>query len=206
MTQEEEKLLAELQAKKQDEVKSKRLSYEELKADLLEKWVKKFKEEQARLIALKTEAYEEITTFLKIMEEYGEVKKEQQGSSILNDKYKVQFTMRPVREYDERAELGASKVREWIKEEFSDERQAEFILDLLDKNSQGKFDYQKIQKIAKHAQENNITPLLEAVALFNEAYGERYTKFYFQVFEKGIHGGYDSIVLTFSSLSIDEGK
>ncbi|KXX70619.1 DUF3164 family protein [Flammeovirga sp. SJP92] len=204
MTQEEEKLLEELQAKKQKEVSSKRMSYEALKQDLLEEWVAKFKAKQKELIALKTEAFKDITAFIDVMEEYGEVKKGQKNCSLIGSKHKIEFKMNLVKEYDERAELGAEKVRDWIRSEFSDEGQSGFIVDLLDKNNNGKFDYQKIQKIANHAQLNNDKVLMEAVELFNEAYTERYARFYFYVREKNKYGGYDNITLDFASLPVPE--
>jgi len=202
LTQEEKlRLLQELQYETLTEEQKRRLAYEDMRDEIVQKYLEKFKSMQNRLVALKGEMKEEVDTFISLLYEYGKAKDGQQSFRIIDKHGNVlEVSSQKLSKYDERAELAAMKVKEFVKAHFRDQTDADFILSLLDKNEKGKFSEANIQRLYKYEDKYQDQNWKEAIKLFKESFTQFGTKEYMRIHEAQEDGGTRNIYLDFSKL------
>lgn len=196
-------MLRQLQQEDAANKQKNRAAYEAIRDEVVARYVKLFGEMESQLVLLKEQMDCDINELIGLMATYGQTKRNEQvgftitatdGSQIIVQSAKIQ-------DYDERAELAAAKIREFVKRRFTDAKDAEFILGLLDKKgNNGNFDSRNIQTLYKHENRYEDAEWREAIALFKESYIERGRKRYYRVNKAQEDGSLLGIKLDFASL------
>jgi len=201
LTPEEQALLEKLRAKEQQSHQAKREAYEQMRDEVVSKYVFIFKQEQVRLSLLKKQMFEEVEALIDLMHEYGHVKSGQRNYTITSATGdKIEVASAKLSKYNELAEMAAQKIKEFVKSRFTNDSDADFILSLLDKNEKGKFSEQKIQVLYKHESRYEAQEWREAIALFKESYQQIGTKEYIRVHKALESGGTVNLHLDFAKL------
>ena len=201
LTPEEQALLEKLKSKQEAAHQAKREAYEQMRDELVAKYVFTFKEEQIKLSLLKAQIFNEVEALIDLMHEYGHVKSGQRNYTITSSTGdKIEIASAKLSRYNELAEVAAQKIKDFVKRRFTDSSDADFILSLLDKNEKGKFSEQKIQELYKNEHRYEDTEWREAIALFKESYTPIGTKEYMRIHEAQEDGGTRNIYLDFSKL------
>lgn len=150
-------LKAALTKRQQDEKQAqreKRDAYEALRDELLIRMqhaVEKVAADNKGFLQL---CDDESGAFRKILEDYGQLKKKGQLSfTIRNDVFKWEIKCNKIKRFDERADVAASKLveflRTWIqsKEDGTDNPMYQLAMTLLERNKNGDLDYKSISKL-----------------------------------------------------------
>lgn len=199
-----------LEAKEQAERKAeqdKRRQYEQDRDDLIMFLGEGAKTLAVSMQAFKNIAFTQLSAFREQMLAYGDIRggKDNKGSfEIKNDHFKIVFRTHVIKAFDERAELGASKLREFLKG-FVKKRDREvytLVESLLDRNSNDEYDINLINRLYKLEDRFDDDNWREAIKLFKEAYNPKKTAQYIQFYTLNDQGGWDNVVLDFAKLAV----
>lgn len=152
--EERQELIAELQAKDKEERVSRREAYEGLRLSFLND-VEETVTDVVRYVGdFHTWLCRELEAFRSVMAEYGQLRKEDQASfTIGNDTFKVVVKSNKVKKFDERADMAAVKLVEYLRgymaesEKGADDPMYQLAMTLLERNKQGDLDYKSISKL-----------------------------------------------------------
>ena len=96
----------------------------------------------------------EVKTFRDVMREYGHLRKDEQMSfTLIEDDFKLEVRSNKVKGFDERADVAAERLMEYLKTYISgsakgaDDPMYQLAMSLLERNRQGDLDYKSISKL-----------------------------------------------------------
>jgi hypothetical protein len=150
--------IAELLKKKKEEERQLRLTkrdaYEGLRNDLLDRLEAKVRDTKINVDGLFDFVIDETGAFRAVMTEYGELKhSEQMSYTLKNDHFKVEIKKNKVKKFDERADVAAMRLRDflrnWIKgrENGTNDPMYQLAMSLMERNKFGELDYKSISKL-----------------------------------------------------------
>lgn len=152
--QERKELFKQLEAEEKQERVAKRETYETLRSELL-------KQVESRLQTLTEEVADfklwldgECRAFKQVMNEYGQLRSEEQRSfTIVSKDFKLEVLSHKVKGFDERANIAANRLTEYLKgyiqrtESGKNDPMYQLAMTLLEKDKAGNFDYKSISKL-----------------------------------------------------------
>lgn len=152
--EERQELIAELQAKDKEERVSRREAYEGIRQSFLNDVEKVLFDVVDSVCNFHTWLELQLGAFRSVMAEYGQLRKEDQKSfTIGNDTFKVVVKSNKVKKFDERADMAAVKLVEYLRdymaesEKGADDPIYQLAMTLLERNKQGDLDYKSISKL-----------------------------------------------------------
>lgn len=152
--EEREQLIAELAAKNKEEKVSRRAAYEGLRDQFLYDVGVVLDDVIGQVAEFHEYLKNEVEAFQSVMADYGQLKREdQQSFTASNDTFKVVVKCNKVKRFDERADMAAVKLVEYLREYMAssdkgaDDPMYQLAMTLLERNKQGDLDYKSISKL-----------------------------------------------------------
>lgn len=172
--------LKELLAQKQKEEKTEQLkrreTYETLKAESVTKIGQKVRQAAETTKLLFDFVVAETGAFYDIMKEYGALRtKEQRSFTLQSDNFKVEIKINNVKKFDERADIAASRLveflRDWIssREQGASDPMYQLAMTMIERNKNGDLDYKSISKLYDLESKFNSENYSHIMQLFKEA-------------------------------------
>lgn len=174
--EQQEELLRTLTANKQQSELDKRNAYESIRTS----FGRNVKDEVVR-VALSVKKFrdwldKESEGFKGVMAEYGKLRsKEQRGYTLVVDDFKLEVKSQDVKGFDERAELAAQRLMEYLgayidkSEKGEDDPMYQLCMNLLERNRNGKFNYTSISKLYQLEGKFNDEEYTSIMNLFRES-------------------------------------
>ena len=152
-------------------------AYEAIRAEVVHRIISKVEAVTSDVECLHTYVSEETDAFKEVMEEYGRLRSGGQMSYTLQDgNYKVQVASNKVKKFDERADIAASRLIEflqsWIEkaDNGTDNPMYQLAMVLLDRNKDGDLDYKNISKLYQLESKFNDPEYSAVMELFKESH------------------------------------
>jgi hypothetical protein len=205
--EQQEELLKKLAAKKQQSELDKRNAYESIRTS----FGRNVKDEVVR-VALSVKKFrdwldKESEGFKEVMAEYGKLRsKEQRGYTLVVDDFKLEVKSQDVKGFDERAELAAQRLMEYLSayidksEKGEDDPMYQLCMNLLERNRNGKFNYTSISKLYQLEGKFNDEEYTSIMNLFRESNVTKETVVSYYFSQKGEDGVWRKIEPSFCRL------
>lgn len=203
-------LEAALKTKKEEERKQaldKRATYEGIRADVNYKIESKVRAVVTDVRALFDFVVAESSAFYEVMKEYGQLRTDNQMSfKIPGDKFKVEVIRNKVKKFDERADVAAARLIEFLRAWISnngkgeDDPMYQLTMTLLERNQYGDLDYKSISKLYDYEQKFNDPEYSSIMQLFKESNVVEGTAVNFYFFEKTDLGVWRKLEVNFNRL------
>ncbi|RHH81628.1 DUF3164 domain-containing protein [Segatella copri] len=205
--EQQEELLKQLTAKKQQSELDKRNAYESIRTS----FGRNVKDEVVR-VALSVKKFrdwldKESEGFKEVMAEYGKLRsKEQRGYTLVVDDFKLEVKSQDVKGFDERAELAAQRLMEYLgayidkSEKGEDDPMYQLCMNLLERNRNGKFNYTSISKLYQLEGKFNDEEYTSIMNLFRESNVTKETVVSYYFSQKGEDGVWRKIEPSFCRL------
>ena len=172
--------IEEILKKKREEERSakvvRREAYEGIRAEVVKRI-----EDKVRAVSLEVQGLfdfvqGETTAFYDVMMEYGQLRRDGQMSfTLVEENFKIEVKSNKVKKFDERADIAASKLiqflRSWIseKERGEDDPMYQLAMTLLERNKYGDLDYKSISKLYDLEERFNVQEYTDIMNLFKES-------------------------------------
>ena len=205
--EQQEELLKKLATKKQQSELDKRNAYESIRTS----FGRNVKDEVVR-VALSVKKFrdwldKESEGFKEVMAEYGKLRsKEQRGYTLVVDDFKLEVKSQDVKGFDERAELAAQRLMEYLgayidkSEKGEDDPMYQLCMNLLERNRNGKFNYTSISKLYQLEGKFNDEEYTSIMNLFRESNVTKETVVSYYFSQKGEDGVWRKIEPSFCRL------
>lgn len=205
--EQQEELLRTLTANKQQSELDKRNAYESIRTS----FGRNVKDEVVR-VALSVKKFrdwldKESEEFKEVMAEYGKLRsKEQRGYTLVVDDFKLEVKSQDVKGFDERAELAAQRLMEYLgayidkSEKGEDDPMYQLCMNLLERNRNGKFNYTSISKLYQLEGKFNDEEYTSIMNLFRESNVTKETVVSYYFSQKGEDGVWRKIEPSFCRL------
>ena len=205
--EQQEELLKKLAAKKQQSELDKRNAYESIRTS----FGRNVKDEVVR-VALSVKKFrdwldKESEGFKEVMAEYGKLRsKEQRGYTLVVDDFKLEVKSQDVKGFDERADLAAQRLMEYLgayidkSENGEDDPMYQLCMNLLERNRNGKFNYTSISKLYQLEGKFNDEEYTSIMNLFRESNVTKETVVSYYFSQKGEDGVWRKIEPSFCRL------
>jgi hypothetical protein len=205
--EQQEELLRTLAANKQQSELDKRNAYESIRTS----FGRNVKDEVVR-VALSVKKFrdwldKESEGFKEVMAEYGKLRsKEQRGYTLVVDDFKLEVKSQNVKGFDERAELAAQRLMEYLgayidkSEKGEDDPMYQLCMNLLERNRNGKFNYTSISKLYQLEGKFNDEEYTSIMNLFRESNVTKETVVSYYFSQKGEDGVWRKIEPSFCRL------
>lgn len=187
---------------------ARKAGYEAERHDLVVRLAKQAEELSIRLAEFKTIAVRQLEEFRKRAEEYGDIRSNSKGGFSIrnaNGTYKVAYERNVVSEYDERADLAESLLREFLSDMVKkrDAQAYEIITGLLERGKRGDFNPAAVNALLKMKDKYTDERWVKAMALFIESFNTRLISMNVSFFKKNAMDKDVLIPLTFASIEPD---
>lgn len=205
--EQKEDILKTLSAQQQQSELDKRNAYESIRTS----FGRNVKDEVVR-VALSVKKFrdwldKESEGFKEVMAEYGKLRsKEQRGYTLVVDDFKLEVKSQDVKGFDERAELAAQRLMEYLgayidkSEKGEDDPMYQLCMNLLERNRNGKFNYTSISKLYQLEGKFNDEEYTSIMNLFRESYVTKETVVSYYFSQKGEDGVWRKIEPSFCRL------
>ena len=205
--EQQEELLRTLTANKQQSELDKRNAYESIRTS----FGRNVKDEVVR-VALSVKKFrdwldKESEGFKEVMAEYGKLRsKEQRGYTLVVDDFKLEVKSQDEKGFDERAELAAQRLMEYLgayidkSEKGEDDPMYQLCMNLLERNRNGKFNYTSISKLYQLEGKFNDEEYTSIMNLFRESNVTKETVVSYYFSQKGEDGVWRKIEPSFCRL------
>ena len=205
--EQQEELLRTLTANKQQSELDKRNAYESIRTS----FGRNVKDEVVR-VALSVKKFrdwldKESEGFKEVTAEYGKLRsKEQRGYTLVVDDFKLEVKSQDVKGFDERAELAAQRLMEYLgayidkSEKGEDDPMYQLCMNLLERNRNGKFNYTSISKLYQLEGKFNDEEYTSIMNLFRESNVTKETVVSYYFSQKGEDGVWRKIEPSFCRL------
>lgn len=206
-SEQQEELLRTLTAQQQQSELDKRNAYESIRTS----FGRNVKDEVVR-VALSVKKFrdwlnKESEGFKEVMAEYGKLRsKEQRGYTLVVDDFKLEVKSQDVKGFDERAELAAQRLMEYLgayidkSEKGEDDPMYQLCMNLLERNRNGKFNYTSISKLYQLEGKFNDEEYTSIMNLFRESNVTKETVVSYYFSQKGEDGVWRKIEPSFCRL------
>lgn len=207
-TEELEQILAKRRAEQQQQYEAKKQEYETLKTALINAIGARSCELAGEIREHKRHTMETLQRFREQMLEYGDVRggeKNKGNFTIKNEFFKITFSSQTKKEFDERAELAETHLKQFLNGfvKKRDKGLYELIMGLLERNhTTGALDIDNINRLYKLEDKFEDADWKKAIELFKEAYNPTSTSRYVDIERATQEGGWEKVNLNFSSAKL----
>mgnify|MGYP001321550135 FL=1 len=205
--EEQEKLLAELQAKQKQTAEEKRNAYEGIRKDVVTRIMERIEKGADDVKDLFDFVTGETAAFYDIMNEYGQLSRDgQMNYKITEGNYRIEVKTNNVKKFDERAEVATRRLveflKDWIKnsDKGTDDPMYQLAMSLISRNRQGDLDYKSISKLYAMESKFNAPEYSDIMQLFKESHCVEGTATNFYFYKKDELGVWRKIEISFNRL------
>lgn len=202
-----EKLLEQKKQQEHDERIRQREAYQGIRADVVLKIEQQVRAVTENVRGLFAFVSEETEAFRTVMEEYGQLRFENQLSFTLQEhNFKIEVKTNKVKKFDERADLAASALieflRKWIadKPKGTDDPMYQLGMTLIERNKYGDLDYKSISTLYDLEEKFNNAEYSEIMKLFKESHLVEGTATNFYFWEKNGMGVWKKLEPNFNRM------
>ena len=202
-----EELLKQKREQEQKEERTRRDAYEAIRQEVVSKISQKVHSVAEEAKGLFDFVVNETSAFYEIMQEYGQAKRENQLSYTLQDNtFKIEVKTNKVKKFDERADIAASRLIEFLDDWISNSQKGEndpmyqLAMTLLERNKYGDLDYKSISKLYELESQFNDKEYSDIMQLFKESNKVEGTATNFYFYEKNQYGVWRKIEVSFNRL------
>lgn len=175
-TEQLEELLRQKKAEDQKAAEARRNAYESLKNGVINTIEGKVRQAVDIVRELHDSVVNETGAFYETMKEYGMLKStEQRSYTLQNDRFKIEVKSNKIKGFDERADIAASRLIEflnsWIRGRSNGESDPMYRLAMamLERNRYGDLDYKSISKLYEMESQFNNPEYSAIMQLFKES-------------------------------------
>lgn len=205
------KELAELAKKKREEERQaslvKRQAYESIRAEIVQKISSKVIAVVEEVKGLHSFVSSETTAFREVLAEYGQLRNPGQLSfSLKEGDFKVEVKSNKVKRFDERADVAASRLVEflldWVKQtpEGTENLMYQLAMTLLERNKYGDLDYKSIGKLYEMEERFGSDEYSAIMKLFRESNVVEGNAINFYFYQKDMMGVWRKLEPSFNRL------
>ncbi|PSL06565.1 DUF3164 family protein [Cecembia rubra] len=204
-TEELDQLLKERALKAKAEKERKERAYQNRKNELVRELVHNAEEIRTLLKEFKDQAFDKLKDHYGVMKEFGDVKSNNKGNFQLKSDdgaYKVEFSNQVIKEFDERAEMAAHHLEDFLLTHVKkkDTAMYEYIKGVTEKKND-KFDINLVGRLFKMEDKFDHPSWIKAIELFKASYVEVDSAQYVRFFKRNDQSGkYENINLNFASV------
>ena len=210
--EEQDRALQQLLAKKEAEktrIKDDRIIYKELASKTVDEMFIPLQNASSALSDLKKLVFDNFAHILELKKELYEVKSEQQSHTFSNDEGTKRITMgyRVLDRYDDTAEAGISKVREYMDSLARDAESAKLvnmINSLLKRDPKGNLKANRVLELQKLASESDSETFKDGVQIISDAHKPQKSSDFIEADWKDEHGKWHSVALSISSVDFPQ--
>ncbi len=202
-----EELLRQKKAQERNQRIQKREAYEAIRADVVRKIENKVRAVNADVSAFFDYVVKETTAFREVMAEYGQLRNANQLSFPLKeDNFKVEVKTNKVKKFDERADVAAARLIEFLQEYIknsdkgSDDVMYQLAMTLLERNRYGDLDYKSVSKLYDYEDRFGSDEYSAIMQLFKESNVIEGTATNFYFYERTELGVWRKIEVSFNRL------
>lgn len=202
-----EALLKQKKEEERNQRVQKREAYEAIRADVVRKVENKVRAVNTDVSALFDYVVQETTAFKEVMAEYGQLRNADQMSfQLKEDNFKVEVKTNKVKKFDERADVAASRLIEFLQEYIkqsdkgADDPMYQLAMTLLERNHYGDLDYKSISKLYDMEDRFNSDEYSAIMQLFKESNVVEGTATNFYFYERTELGVWRKIEVSFNRL------
>jgi hypothetical protein len=202
--EEQDRLYQELQAKRKNRSIEAREAYESCRDQFLyevEKRVIPYAQDGVDLIKWMRG---ESSAFMEILKNYGKLKRDDQlGFTAGNETFRVTCSAQRVKGFDERADVAAKRLvdflKEWIKNRDNGEKDPmyQLCMTMIQRNDNGELDNKSISRLYEVEESFNNTDYSEIMSLFRESFVIKNTVSYFTFEKKDKDGNWKKVEVSF---------
>lgn len=198
-------LLRDTQRKEAAEKAKKEKKYQDAKNQLVNELVHNALGIQDILKEFKGKSFGRLKEHYELMKEYGEVSSNNKGNFQLKSadgQYKVEFVNHVIKEFDERADMAAEHLNEYLSEDVKKRnlKHYKMIKGLIEKKND-KFDVSLVGRLYKMEDDSDHPSWKKAIELFKASYVEVDSSLYVRFFKRNEEtGAYENINLNFASV------
>ncbi|MBQ4278332.1 MAG: DUF3164 family protein [Rikenellaceae bacterium] len=199
-----------LEQKKREErekANKKRETYESLKSELISRIESKVRHADEVIRELHAFVTNETKAFYDVMREYGSLRSNEQRSfTLTGDSFRVEVKSNNVKCFDERADIAAARLIEFLKvwiqssEQGSKDPMYQLAMTLLERNKNGDLDYKSISKLYALESQFDSPVYSEIMQLFKESNTIEGTSLNFYFYEKTESGAWTRMEVSFNRL------
>lgn len=209
-----EQIEKELERRKVEEKESKRRQREKYESDrniLVSRLVRDAKNMEEVMSGFKQKCLNDLNGFRDYANFYGDIKKSSLGGFSLrnsNTQEVVSLDRNRVPEYDERASMAESLLKEFLEDKIKrrDLQTFRTISALLEKNKKGDFTPARISSLLKIKDNYDDERWQKAMQLFEESFSVRDISYSVSFYTKDAMGKDQAVCLTFASIPVDANK
>lgn len=200
-----EALLEKKRAGKAQENEKKRLAYETLKDESLNKLGYGALHLFDLIMEFKKLSFDELDAVYDVLQDHSQRHRDGKGNfTIQNDNFKIIYRHQINMDFDERAEQAKLHILDFVNTQWDgDANTRELILNLMN-TTNGSMDVRDIQKLYKMEDRFDNENWRIGLKLLKESYTERDTKDYIRYEKKEKDGSFSGINLNFSKIDINE--
>ena len=183
------------EAEREDRLK-KREAYEGIRADVVYRIRARVVQESESIHDLFKFIQGETDAFKEVMEEYGQLRYDNQQSFTVQDcDFKIEVKSNKVKKFDERADMAASRLidflNEWMQrsEKGVNDPMYQLAMTLLERNKVGELDYKSISKLYELEDQFNDPEYAAIMQLFKESnviLGNAVNYYFYRRTERGV--------------------
>ncbi|MCH7400099.1 DUF3164 family protein [Belliella sp. DSM 107340] len=198
-------LLQERQKKARQEKAKKEKEYQLKKNQLVRELLHKAQGIQEILVEFKKQGYDQLKEHYELMKQMGEVASNNKGNFHLKSddgQFKVEFSNHVNKEFDERAEIAAEHLNEFLESFMKKQNMASYkYIKGLSEKKNDKFDIGLVGRLFKMENEFDNPSWKKAIELFKASYTEVDTTQYIRFFIRNEQNGqYENVNLNFASV------
>lgn len=207
-TEQLEAALLEKKAKERQDALKKREEYEERRNALVFRRIKQARRLSLLLNEFKRETLEELEAFSKEANMYGDIRSNSKGGFGLRHSEtgeKVSLDRNVVSEYDERAAMAETLIKEFLEDKVKKRDVPTFktINALLSKNKSGDFTPSQVARLLSIRDNYTDERWVKAIKLFEESYQVREISYSVSFFEKDGMNKDTPILLSFAAIPVE---
>jgi hypothetical protein len=210
--EEQDRALQQLLAKKEAEkarIKDDRIIYKELASKAVDEMFIPLQNASSALSDLKKLVFDNFAHIIELKKELYEVKSEQQSHTFSNDEGTKRITMgyRVLDRYDDTAEAGIAKVREYMDSLARDADSAKLvnmINSLLKRDPKGNLKANRVLELQKLAAESDSEIFNDGVQIISDAHKPQKSSDFIEADWKDAHGKWHSVALSISSVDFPQ--
>jgi len=202
-----EKLLSQKKEEEKLNLLKRREAYESIRAQTVNEIMSRVLNVANQVKELHHFVISETNAFREVMQDYGELKRNNQMSfRIQHGDYRIEVKSCKVKKFDERADVAASRLIDFLKKWISNREQGskdpmyQLAMTLLERNKYGDLDYKSISKLYDLEAQFNNEEYSEIMRLFKESNVVEGTRLNFYFYEKNKLGVWNKIEPSFNML------
>lgn len=197
------KQLEERSQKEEARIQSERETYKKLRDEAIRKYFVRLQEISTALIETKKEVFEGFDTIISMKDELYNTKSDRQSDTLTTDDGEISIKLgnRVNDGWADEAEVGITKVKEYLKTLARDENSADLldtVMKLIAKDRKGNLKASKVLQLEQLAQKKNDAQFTEAIKIIQQSYRPTPSCQFIEVRYKDTNGKERSLPLSMS--------